>query len=94
MTEPNANDLLSPGWDVYDSEGQRIGTVDEATGTYIRVDGETGRELFIPITSVEAAAGGEVTLDTPASEIATMGWDQPPEGSRTEELLAEEDGGI
>jgi hypothetical protein len=34
-----------------------------------------------------AAAGGEATFGTPGSEIPAMGWDRPPEVSRTDALL-------
>lgn len=90
MAEPHTEDVIAEGWDVYDSEGERIGAVAEVTPSWVRVEGELGNELFVPITAVEAAAGGEVSLDTPASEIGTLGWDRPPERSRTEELLDEE----
>ncbi|HEU4571832.1 MAG TPA: DUF2171 domain-containing protein [Candidatus Limnocylindrales bacterium] len=92
MAEPHTEDLIGEGWDVYDSEGERIGDVQEVTATWIRVEAETGNDLFVPLTSVEAAAGGEVYLDSPASESSTLGWDRPPEESRTEELLRDEGG--
>jgi Uncharacterized protein conserved in bacteria (DUF2171) len=78
MAEPGIGDLISPGWDVFDSEHERIGTVDEVAPTYVAVTGETGTRLYVPLDAVEAAAGGEVSLDTPASEIGTLGWDAPP----------------
>jgi hypothetical protein len=89
MAEPDTDDMVAPGWDVYDSDGERIGSVEEVTATWLRIDGELGRDLFVPISNVEAAAGGRVSLDTPASDAASLGWDQPPQGSRTEELLEE-----
>jgi hypothetical protein len=78
VPDPDTDDLIAPGWDVYDSDGERIGAVDEVTGTHVKIAGEIGRDLFIPLSAVEAAAGGHVTLDTPASEVTTMGWDRPP----------------
>jgi Uncharacterized protein conserved in bacteria (DUF2171) len=79
MAEPGIGDLISPGWDVFDSEHERIGSVDEVAPTYVAVTGETGTRLYVPLDAVEAAAGGEVSLDTPASEIRTLGWGSPPE---------------
>lgn len=90
MAEPHADDLIAPSWDVYDSDGERIGTVDEVTGTYLQVTGELGAGLHVPLTAVEAAAGGEVHLDTSAAEIPAMGWGRPPTESRTEEILEAE----
>ncbi len=82
MAEPHADDMVAQGWDVYDSEGDRIGAVDEVTPSWLRVEGELGDEIYVPISSVETAAGGEVSVDAPASEIATLGWDRPPGSSR------------
>jgi hypothetical protein len=79
MAEPQTADMISAGWDVYDSDGERIGDVEEVTAAWLRVAGEVGESLYVPIASVEAAAGGAVTLDTPGSEIPAMGWDRPPE---------------
>jgi hypothetical protein len=80
MAEPNVDDMVAPGWDVFDSEHERIGSVEEVTDAYLRVEGETGIPLFIPLDYVETAAGGEVSLDSPASEAAALGWHVPPEG--------------
>jgi hypothetical protein len=85
--ELQADDTVVEGWDVYDSEGDRIGAVEEVAPTWLRVEGELGDEIYVPMSSVEAAAGGEVSLDAPASEISTLGWDRPPSRSRVAPLL-------
>jgi hypothetical protein len=92
MAEPHTDDMISVGWDVYDSDGERIGAVEEVTASYVRVEGETGTQLFIPVTAVEAAAGGEVRLDEPGTDAAAMGWDRPPSAAGADELLEDEAG--
>ncbi|HEY3522541.1 MAG TPA: hypothetical protein VGK63_02465 [Candidatus Limnocylindrales bacterium] len=87
MAEPDTDDLVAEGWDVYDSDEERIGEVREVTASWIRVEGEVGASLYVPLTAVEAATGGEVRLDTPGSEMRTMGWDRAPDDSAAEAPL-------
>ncbi len=72
--------LIQPGWQVYSSDGQRIGTVTGVTADYLEVELEVlaGSMLAVPFDHVEAADEGQVELDVPAGEVGQMGWGAAP----------------
>jgi len=73
-------ELIQPGWDIYSSDDERVGTVRAVDDEHIEMALEVlgGSVLLVPLASVEAADDGRVDLDVPAEEIGTMGWDAPP----------------
>jgi uncharacterized protein (TIGR02271 family) len=88
--------MVSSGWDVYGSDGEKIGTVDEVGQDYLLV--RKGliftTDVYVPhnaITQIDAdqtAAFVNVSKDA----IDSQGWTEPPmsSGSYTEETTADE----
>jgi hypothetical protein len=66
------------GWDVYDSNGEKIGDVAEVTSSYVRAhkSGLRGGDCYIPRAALESAEDRNVYLNVPKAEMS--GWDQPP----------------
>jgi sporulation protein YlmC with PRC-barrel domain len=76
--------VIQPGWEVYSSDGERVGTVGDVERGHFELALEVlpGSALEVPFDDVEAADGGRVELDVPADAIALMGWPmsgEPPQ---------------
>ena len=71
--------LIQPGWQVYSSDGERIGSVTGVTEDHLEVELEVlaGSMLAVPFDHVEAADQGQVELDVPAGEVGQMDWGAP-----------------
>jgi hypothetical protein len=62
---------IQPHMDVIGSDGQHVGTVDGVEGNNIKLtrkDSEDGQHLYVPMSAVETADGGEVRLNVTADE--------------------------
>lgn len=72
---------IGRGWSVYSADGAKIGDVDEAFPTYIKL--RQGlifkHDLFIPAAAISALRGTEVRLNVPEREVSLLGWDTPPD---------------
>lgn len=72
---------IGRGWAVYSSDGAKIGDVDEAFPTYIKL--RQGlifkHDLFIPVAAVSELRGTEVRLNVAEREVSLLGWETPPE---------------
>ncbi len=72
------------GWDVYCSDGKKIGDVGEVTPEYIHV--KKGflftKDLWIPADAVDFAEQGKVYLRTPCDKVESMPWYEAPKGRR------------
>ncbi len=68
--------LIQPGWEVYSSDGERVGTVDavEADRFSLELEILGGSSLAVPFDAIEAADDGRIELDVPAEMIGQMGW--------------------
>ena len=68
------------GTTVYDAEGKKLGTVDEAHAGYLKL--RKGlifkKDLYVPAAAVSRLRGDEVHLITREGEIDALGWDTPP----------------
>jgi hypothetical protein len=76
--------MISSGWEVYGSDNDKIGTVDEVGPDYIVV--RKGliftKDIFVPHSAIERLDTNQtaVFLNVPKSQIEEMGWDDVPPG--------------
>jgi hypothetical protein len=71
---------VQPGWAVYGSDEQQVGTVRE-TGTdrlVVRDGSRTGQDLTIPRSAIRRIAADRVYLAVPSAAVAEQGWSPPP----------------
>ena len=77
--EPEAT-VIQPGWEIYSSDGERVGTVSAVEDDHLEMELEVlgGSALAVPFDAVTAADGGRVELDVPAAQVGQMGWEGAP----------------
>jgi hypothetical protein len=70
---------IQPGWDVYETGGQRIGDVValESGTVHVQTGGLFGKDLFIPPTGIAEVEARRVELKVPKSQIKDQGWETP-----------------
>lgn len=84
MGRPVNPDLIEEGWDVFDDDGELVGTVIEATDSYVLV--EQGRffpdDVYVPLDSVASVEAGAVRLAVSGQTARDSGWHAgPPVGA-------------
>jgi hypothetical protein len=73
---------IAAGYDVFDADGEKLGTVAEIGRNYILV--QKGKifveDIYVPLTAVTAIDAGapNVAVDARKDEIGDLGWDVPP----------------
>lgn len=77
---------IQKGYEVYGSDGDKIGKVDEVATNYFTV--EKGflfkKEVYIPTSAITSVDGTDVRLNIAKNDVGNKGWDQPPaEGTTT-----------
>ena len=79
LTEMEAS-VIQPGWEVYSSDDERVGTVRTIEGDHFGMELEIlgGTALAVPFDEVEAADDGRVELDVPTDMVGLMGWQALP----------------
>lgn len=72
---------IQQDWEVFGSDGQKIGNVNEIHTNYIWV--QKGllfpTDMYIPVTAFDRAEAGRVQLKVTATEIIASGWHTLPE---------------
>src|SRR5215210_643628 len=72
---------INVGDDVYGSDGDKVGTVNEVQPSYIVV--EKGfffpTDYYIPMSAVVSAGNGQVTLNVAKDAALNSGWDTVPD---------------
>ena len=80
MSELRQPSDIGAGWDVRDVDGELVGTVIEATDSYLLV--EQGRffpdDVYIPLDAVAGVEPGAVTLDRTGQAALDSGWHAGP----------------
>jgi hypothetical protein len=73
--------LIQPGWEIYSSDGERVGIVTAVEDDHLEMELEVlgGSALAIPFDAVTSVDAGRVELDVPASEVGQMGWGGSPD---------------
>jgi hypothetical protein len=77
--DDNGLNVIQPGWEVYSSDGERIGRVDEVGPDHLRLELEVlaGSSVPVPLDSVADAADGRVDLDLPTDAVANVTVEEP-----------------
>jgi uncharacterized protein (TIGR02271 family) len=72
--------MLTEGADVYDSEGQHVGTINEVGQDHVLVQKGTffPRDVYVPITAIERSEEGSIWINVAKDDIDSHGWDGPP----------------
>jgi hypothetical protein len=69
---------LDHGTPVYDVSGQSVGSLNlRKTGDYLVVDAPGGRELYLPLSAVNASGPGGIHLGLSSRDLASDEWDAP-----------------
>jgi len=69
---------LDAGTPVYGIDGQRVGTLNVArTGDYLVVNAQDGRELYLPLSAVNASGPDGIHLGLSSRDLASDEWDAP-----------------
>lgn len=68
------------GWQVYDRDGAKVGTVYEVGPNFVLVQKGvfSTTNIYIPATAITSIADENVQLDVLEHEIKDLGWDAPP----------------
>src|SRR5688572_5046365 len=81
---------IQPGWDVYGSDDQHLGTVAQVGDNYVLV--QKGlifvHDIYVPVSAVEALGDEAVQLNVAKDDVESMPWDLPPEGGSWDEWWA------
>ena len=76
--------LIDKGFDVFDSTGDKVGTVKEVFGTsHFHTDAGLlglGKDFYIPFSAIRELRGRELYLNTSKDQLGSMGWDKKPSG--------------
>ncbi len=74
---------IENGWDVYGSDGEKVGNVAEVGSNYLLV--QKGllftKDFYIPTSAVASVRQDEVRLSLASGEIERQGWDSPPQST-------------
>jgi uncharacterized protein (TIGR02271 family) len=85
---------IQPGWDVYGSDDQHLGTVAEVGDNYLLV--QKGlifvHDMYVPVSAVEVVGDEAIRLNVSKSEAESMSWDEPPEEGSWNEWWASRSG--
>lgn len=83
----NDRSLIQAGWDVVDSNADKIGTVEEVGQDYLLV--RKGliftSDLYIPTSAVSSVEDGVVYLNVVKDEVESRGWGDRPSGDYRED---------
>jgi len=71
---------IDDGWDVFGSDGEKIGDVHDVQSHYIVVSKGFffPSEKYIPVSAISNVENDRVYLNVGKNEIDSMGWDQVP----------------
>ena len=70
------------GWQVFDRDGAKVGTVYEVGPDYVLVQKGvfSTTNIYLPATAITSTDDEQVRLDVLEHEIKDLGWDVPPAG--------------
>ena len=77
---------IQPGWDVYGSDDEHLGTIDDVGDSYLVI--QKGmffpKDIYVPFDAVVRADENGVVLNVPKGQLESMGWSEPPVGLATD----------
>jgi uncharacterized protein (TIGR02271 family) len=91
QTRTNA---IQQGWDVYGSDDQKIGSVDQVASNYLVI--QKGwfftTDVYVPSSAIESVDPGEgrVYLNVAKNDVDAQGWTNPPEEGQYESDQSQE----
>lgn len=93
MDQPETVQLVTAeiqqDWEVFGSDGQKIGNVNEVHTNFLWV--QEGllfpTDMYIPITAVARTESGRVELNVTTAAVSTAGWDKLPEAIATNSAI-------
>ncbi len=73
---------IRAGWDVYGSDGEKIGDVGDVGSNYLMVTKGFlfTKDIYIPTSAITSIDGDRVYINVAKDQIDGMGWDQAPAG--------------
>lgn len=76
---------IDHGWDVFSSDGDKIGDVEEVHPHYLTVSKGFffPSEKYVPVSSITSVDGERVYVGATKSEIDNLGWDTIPDDTAT-----------
>jgi len=76
---------IDHGWDVFSSDGDKIGDVEEVHPHYLTVSKGFffPTEKYVPVSSITSVDGERVYVNATKSEIDNLGWDTIPQETST-----------
>lgn len=76
---------IDHGWDVFSSDGDKIGDVEEVQSHYLTVSKGFffPSEKYVPVSAITSVDGERVYVNATKSEIDNLGWDTIPGDTTT-----------
>lgn len=77
---------ITKGWDVYDLNNDKIGTVNEVSGSFFKIDTGflgLGKDYYIPFSAITDVRDEKVFINSSKDRLDSMGWDRKPMGGIT-----------
>jgi len=76
---------IDHGWDVFSSDGDKIGDVEEVQPHYLTVSKGFffPSEKYVPVSAITSVDGERVYVSATKSEIDNLGWDTIPDDTTT-----------
>jgi hypothetical protein len=71
---------IQPGWEVYETGGQRVGDVVgvESGTVHVQTGGLFAKDLYIPPTAIAELEDHRVELNVARDELKGSAWETPP----------------
>jgi len=71
---------IQPGWEVWDSKGEKVGDVVslESNSIHVKTGGIFSKDYYIPASAVDDIEEHRVELSVAKSDVGNQGWDKPP----------------
>jgi hypothetical protein len=80
VVEQTAMDI-EPDWEVYSSDGRKVGDINEVHANYIWV--QKGmlfpQDIYIPVTAFDRTEAGRLYLRVTVEQVTAAGWDTMPQ---------------
>jgi uncharacterized protein (TIGR02271 family) len=73
--------VIDNGWDVYGSDGEKVGAVEEVQPQYVVIGKGLifHTERYVPVSAIASVENERVHLNIASQEIDRQGWDQLPD---------------
>ncbi len=72
---------IRSGWDVYGSDGEKVGTVGDVGSNYLLVTKGFlfTKDIYIPMSAITGIEQDRAYINVSKDQVENMGWDRPPE---------------